>query len=55
VRELKDALQERDIQPADITWRGRSGFAFLRFTGPPEGCDEVLSKLNGLLLQDRPV
>ncbi|XP_068219875.1 methenyltetrahydrofolate synthase domain-containing protein isoform X2 [Palaemon carinicauda] len=55
VRELKDALQDREVQPADITWRGRSGFAFLRFTGPTEGCDDVLSKLKGLLLQNQPV
>ncbi|XP_066980302.1 methenyltetrahydrofolate synthase domain-containing protein isoform X1 [Macrobrachium rosenbergii] len=55
VRELKDALQDREVQPADITWRGRSGFAFLRFTGPIEGCDDVLSKLKGLLLQNQPV
>lgn len=55
VRELKDALQTRDIRPADITWRGRNGFAFLRFTGPVEECDDVLGKLSGLTLQDQPV
>ncbi|XP_042209053.1 methenyltetrahydrofolate synthase domain-containing protein-like isoform X2 [Homarus americanus] len=55
VRELKEALQNREVQPVDITWRGRSGFAFLRFTGPVNECDDVLSKLEGLTLQDQPV
>lgn len=55
VRELKDALQDRNVQPMDITWRGRSGFAFLRFTGPVEECDDVLTKLEGLTLQEQPV
>ncbi|XP_069998673.1 methenyltetrahydrofolate synthase domain-containing protein isoform X2 [Penaeus vannamei] len=55
VRELKDALQNRNVQPMDITWRGRSGFAFLRFTGPVEECDDILTKLEGLTLQEQPV
>lgn len=55
VRELKDALQSREVQPVDITWRGRSGFAFLRFTGPVDECDDVLLKLDGLTLQDQSV
>ncbi|KAK8748180.1 hypothetical protein OTU49_016350, partial [Cherax quadricarinatus] len=55
VRELKDALQSREVQPVDITWRGRSGFAFLRFTGPTEECEDVLLKLDGLTLQDQSV
>lgn len=55
VRELKDALQSRKVQPVDITWRGHSGFAFLRFTGPVEECDDMLAKLDGLTLQDQPV
>lgn len=55
VRELKDELQVREIRPIDITWRGRNGFAFLRFTGPTADCDEVLSKLEGLTLQEQAV
>lgn len=53
VRELKDALQSREVQPVDITWRGRNGFAFLRFTDPIEECDNVLTKLEGLTLKDQ--
>lgn len=55
VRELKDALQSREVRPIDISWRGRNGFAFLRFTGPAEDCDVVLSRLEGLTLQEQPV
>lgn len=55
MRELKEALQGRDVRPIDITWRGRNGFAFLRFTGPVEECDDVLAKLDGLTLQDQPL
>ena len=55
VKDLKDSLRIRDIKPVDITWRGRNGFAFLRFTGPTEECDDVLSKLEGLTLQDQPI
>lgn len=55
VRELKEALKTREVRPEDITWRGRSGFAFLRFSGPVEECDDVLAKLEGLTLQDQPV
>ncbi|XP_071545223.1 methenyltetrahydrofolate synthase domain-containing protein [Panulirus ornatus] len=55
VKELKDALQSRDVRPIDISWRGRNGFAFLRFTGPAEDCDNVLSRLEGLTLQEQPV
>lgn len=55
VRELKEALQTREVHPADITWRGRSGFAFLRFTNPAEDCARVLQALEGLTLQDQAV
>lgn len=55
VRELKEALKTREVRPEDITWRGRSGFAFLRFSNPVEECEEVLNKLEGLTLQDQPV
>lgn len=31
VRDLKNALAERNVKPTDITWRGHRGFAFLHF------------------------
>ncbi|KAK6622540.1 hypothetical protein RUM44_002352 [Polyplax serrata] len=44
VRDLKNALAERNVKPTVITWRGHKGFAFIHFAKPkkePESPNQV--------------
>lgn len=54
VRDLKNALAERNVKPTDITWRGQRGFAFIHFAKPkkepeqPMVMDDIVASLQDM-------
>ncbi|KAL0276741.1 UNVERIFIED_CONTAM: hypothetical protein PYX00_004249 [Menopon gallinae] len=58
VRDLKNALAERNVKPTEITWRGHKGFAFIHFAKPkqepttPIFVDNIVASLQDMKIGD---
>lgn len=54
VRDLKNALAERNVKPSEITWHGQRGFAFIHFAKPkkepetPIVMDDIVASLQDM-------